>query len=185
MKKIICIFVLLILPVVGFAADEKFVACGPGYVLASASKIDGITAAECQKLWCRDLEAAKVMGTNDRAASGYKSTSSPIELCDASGACIECFGDRQWCSGEAAGIWNPEYGAYTRLGGDTATYESYQKGSCFAWRLEQPDCEEGTVAILRNNEWTCATSTGNTTGVSRESAIRRTGGSIRRLTPIR
>jgi hypothetical protein len=166
------------------AAGEKFVACGPGYILGAGGKIDGIPTAECFKLWCRDLETGRPMGNENRAAAGYKATNAPGRLCDASGTCIECFGDRQWCAGENSGYWNPEYGAYTRGGGDTATYESYQSGSCFKWRLESPTCADGQVAILRNNEWTCATSTTGGAEITRESAVRRTGGSVLRLRPI-
>ena len=65
-------------------------------------------------------------------------------------------------------------------GGDNATYQSYQKGGCFAWRLEKPDCDAGQTAILQNGRWVCATSSG-TTEVSRPSAVRRTG-TMRRIT---
>ena len=41
--------------------------CGPGYILVSHNDIDDIEAAECQKLWCRDLETDKAMGSWDRA----------------------------------------------------------------------------------------------------------------------
>lgn len=161
------------------AFSDKLTSCGPGYILVSHSDIDGIDAAECQKLWCRDLENGKSMGSGKGAASGYKTTAGPVELCDAKNNCIECFGDRKWCSGEPAGIWNPEYGAYTRSGADSSTYTSYQKGSCFAWRLEKPECPDGQSAILQGDEWVCATSSGTTTG-SRESSIRRTGTTLRR-----
>ena len=51
--------------------------CGPGYVLVeSRQKIDGIPTAECEKLWCWDLETGKSMGQGDKANSGYQSTSS-------------------------------------------------------------------------------------------------------------
>jgi hypothetical protein len=103
-------------------AAEKFLSCGPGYILATKSKTDGINVSECQKLWCRDLENGKTMGDGRSASGGYKSTGAATELCDAKHNCIECFGDRKWCSGEPVGIWNPEYGAYTRGGSDTAAY---------------------------------------------------------------
>ncbi|MBD5389084.1 hypothetical protein HDR63_02410 [bacterium] len=162
------------------AADQKFLACGPGYVLGTHAKIDGVNAAECQKLWCVDLETGKTMGAGKNPVSGYQSTSAPVELCDADNNCIECFGARKWCSGEVAGVWNPEFGAYTRGGADSATYLSYQKGACFAWRLEKPNCPAGETAILQGGEWICATATGNTSGVDRASSIRRTS-AMRRL----
>ncbi len=90
MKKIIFAISSLILAAGG--ANAAFTSCGPGYILTSHSNIDGINAAECQKLWCMDLETGKSMGHGNTAASGYKSTSAPAELCDASGNCIECFG---------------------------------------------------------------------------------------------
>ncbi|HNY25390.1 MAG TPA: hypothetical protein PKJ33_02490 [Alphaproteobacteria bacterium] len=159
----------------GYAADEKFFYCGPGYVLNTTSKVDGVTAYECKKLWCRDLENGKTMGNADLAASGYKSTSSPAELCDAENTCVTCFGDRKWCSGESAGVWNPDYGAYTRGGADTATYGSYQKGSCYTWRLEKPtSCASDETSVLKNGEWICAKSVGSNTGIY-SSSIRRTG----------
>ena len=148
--------------------------CGAGYVLEKRKDIDGIPAAECQKLWCRDLETGKVMGRGDVANSGYQTTSAPVELCDAKGNCVECWGQRRWCAGNVRGEWNPEYGAYTR-GGDSATYKSYQKGGCFAWRLQKPDCPSGQVAILQNDEWVCAVASGDGMGGQRMPSIRRTG----------
>lgn len=181
MKKFLFSVIFACLAATGAVADD-FVSCGPGYVLVSHSDIDGIDAAECQKLWCRDLENGKTMGSGDRAASGYKDTSYPMELCDADGNCVECFGDRRWCSGENPGYWNAEYGAYTYDGADNATYSSYQKGSCFAWRLESPDCPDGQTAILSGGQWICATEQVNTSS-AHQSSIRRTGGTLRR--PIR
>jgi len=178
MKKMIFAISAFILTAGG--ANAAFTSCGPGYILGSHNNIDGIKAAECQKLWCMDLENGKMMGKGNTAASGYKSTNAPSELCDVNGTCVECFGERKWCGGEPAGIWNPEYGAYTRGGGDNATYQSYQKGGCFAWRLEKPDCPGGQTAVLKNGEWHCTTSTGTDVG-SRASSVRRTGAIRRRL----
>lgn len=183
MRKLITfcslVLALCVVGTAAVAADEKFLSCGPGFILSAKSKTDGINISECQKLWCRDLENGKTMGNNNSASSGYKTTGAPIELCDANNNCIECFGDRKWCGGEPAGIWNPEYGAYTRGGGDTATYISYQKGDCFSWRLEKPDCENGEQAILKNGEWICVTSSSGSSVGTRPSAVRRTG-TIRR-----
>ncbi|MBD5400841.1 hypothetical protein HDR61_03815 [bacterium] len=177
MKKIISAVFIFSAGIIG--ANAAFTSCGPGYILADHKNIDGIPAAECQKLWCMDLETGKYMGQGDKAASGYKSTTATRELCDANNKCIECFGERKWCAGETAGQWNPEYGAYTR-GGDNATYKSYQKGACFAWRLEKPNCPNGQTAILMNGEWHCATNSGSDVG-SRASSIRRTGAIRRRM----
>lgn len=172
MKKIFAMFFGCL--IMAGANAATFTSCGPGYILASHSRVDGIDAAECQKLWCRDLETGKEMGTGTRAASGYKVTNSPQTLCDANNNCIECFGERKWCAGETAGIWNPEYGTYTRGGGDSVTYTSYQKGSCFAWRLGKPTCGDGETAVLKNGEWVCTTASGSD-GPNRASSIRRTG----------
>ena len=183
LKCLIVSLCCLALNSASFAAtvtDEQFYYCGPGYILLTSTKTDGINTYECQKLWCRDLENGKTMGVDNAAASGYKATSSPVELCDADGDCIQCFGERKWCSGENAGRWNPDYGAYTKGGSDTATYGSYQKGSCFTWRLEKPTCTSGQTAILKNGEWICMTSTG-TPVAGYNSSIRRTG-SFRSMT---
>lgn len=156
------------------AADAAFTSCGPGYILATHANIDGVPAAECQKLWCVDLETGRAMGNGKNAANGYRATNTPTELCDAKNNCIECFGERKWCGGEVEGRWNLEYGAYTRGGADNSAYLSYQKGSCFAWRLEMPTCAEGEKAVLLNGDWHCVSSSGGGT-VSRASSIRRTG----------
>ena len=89
--------------------------CGDGYVLVDHSKIDGIKTQECVKLWCRDLENGKSMGNGNSAASGYRATREPVELSDDKNNTIKCFGDRKWCSGEAAGVWNPEFGGYMSM----------------------------------------------------------------------
>ena len=173
MKKLLFAMFLCISGV-AFAGD-----CGPGYVLADRGKIDGITARECQKLWCVDLETGRAMGAGDRAANGYIMTGAPIELCDVAGDCIECFGDRKWCAGAPKGVWNPEYGAYTRGGADSATYTSSQKGGCFGWDLEKPVCADGENAILQNGEWVCVVSVPDAGGVGRAPAVRRTGTRLR------
>jgi hypothetical protein len=171
--------ILLSLFVGCFAANAEDVSCGVGYVLVDTNeKIDGIPVAECQKLWCVDLENGKKMGDGNKAAKGYVTTTDTLRLCDNDKKCVECWGDRRWCAGEAPGQWNPKYGAYTRNGDDNATYESYQKGNCFAWRLEKPDCEDGLVAVLQDERWVCTTVEGDS-GISRESSIRRTGTSRR------
>lgn len=175
MKRRILFFILfagMVTPVMA----GSFTSCGPGYVLVESRKnIDDIPVAECQKLWCRDLENGKMMGKEDRANSGYQMSADVVQLCDAAKPtpkCIECWGERRWCNGEPRGDWNPEYGAYVR-GGDL-TYKSYQKGSCFAWRLEKPKCEAGLSAILVDGKWECVPPSAPV-GASRGSAIRRTG----------
>ena len=168
MKKLLAL-VLVCMTIPAFAGD-----CGPGYVLVDHAKIDGMNVKECQKLWCRDLETGKNMGAGNSAANGYVATANPNELCDADRNCIECFGDRKWCSGAQVGVWNPEYGAYTRGGNDSATYKSVQKSGCFTWQLQRPICPEGEDAILKNGEWVCAIKTINET-IGRSSATRRTG----------
>ncbi|MBQ2005305.1 MAG: hypothetical protein II219_00650 [Alphaproteobacteria bacterium] len=178
--KRVCVFVFAMLcamPAFG-VVDPEF-SCGEGYVLEKVKKTDGIDTYECQKLWCRDLETGRAMGTGNAPASGYVATPSANELCDANGNCVVCWGERKWCSGVAAGAWNPEYGAYTRGGADNATYLSYQKGGCFAWRLEKPECGAGETAILQDGEWVCAIPQENPEAL-RKSTIRRTG-QIRQL----
>ena len=80
MKRILfSLFVVNCLCFAGVAGAEDF-SCGPGYILVERSDIDDINAVECQKLWCRDLETGKPMGSGDRANSGYQATSYPMEL---------------------------------------------------------------------------------------------------------
>lgn len=177
-KRIFCTFLLFVMSVCTAGAGDM--SCGDGYVLAETrEKIDGVAVYECQKLWCVDLENGKKMGNGAKANVGYTMTMDTVKLCDNDKNCVECWGDRKWCAGEAPGYWNPKYGAYTRNGDDNATYESYQKGSCFAWRLEKPQCENGQTAILRDNEWICTTVDAGSGG-ARGSSVRRTG-SLRRL----
>ena len=108
MRKGILFFVLFAVVAVS-AMAEKFTSCGPGYVLVESRKnIDDIPAAECQKLWCRDLETGKPMGKDNRANSGYQMSADVMRLCDAgkpTPKCIECWGERKWCSGEPRGEW--------------------------------------------------------------------------------
>lgn len=168
------IFLVSLVSMFVCAAANAGFTCGVGYVyVENAKKVNGVMVAECQKLWCRDLETGKSMGSGERPASGYQSTNSPMEVCDAENNCIECWGARRWCAGEAMGDWNSEYGAYTR-GGDNATYQSYQKGGCFAWRLEKPNCGPEETAVLQDGAWVCARSSGDS-DISRESSMRRTG----------
>ena len=152
--------------------------CGDGYVLVEHSKIDGITAKACERLWCMDLETGQKMGSGNTAANGYRATSEPVELeiqeFESTNVLrIKCFGERKWCSGEVAGEWIPEYGGYTRGGEDAPAYQSYQKGGCFAWRLEKPSCETGLTAVLEDGKWVCVTEEQRGTG-TRASTIRRT-----------
>lgn len=170
---------IFVVPGVAVAAPgDAFKSCGAGWVLGTHKDVDGIDAAECKKLWCRDLENGKVMGSGNAPAAGYRATSNYVTMEDADGNTIDCWGERKWCAGETPGVWNPEYGAYTR-GGDNTTYLSYQKGSCFAWRLEKPSCGEGETAVLQKGQWVCATSSGAAVG-TRAAAVRRTG-TVRRV----
>ena len=154
--------------------------CGEGYVLVEHRPVDGITAMACEKLWCMDLETGQMMGSGDTPANGYRATTRPEPLIVKEFGSqnntleVSCFGERKWCSGEVAGEWMPEYGGYTRGGEDAPAYKSYQKGGCFAWRLDKPSCETGMTAILENGKWTCVIEEQRGTG-TRASTIRRTG----------
>ncbi len=147
--------------------------CGPGYVLVNHAKVDGINAAECQKLWCMDLENGKMMGRATSAYSGYKSTSAP-NLLEVSGEkqTVLCWGERKWCPGQPAGTWDRDAGRYVRISADEA-YESYQNGSCFSWRLKDNPCSPGQDAKLVDGVWKCMDKAETETQV-RGSAIRRT-----------
>lgn len=179
MKKIFCSIIGLCLfaGVMPAMAATSF-SCGAGYVLASHNKIDGINARECVKLWCRDLETNKAMGSGVKVASGYVDKLS--EVTDGRET-VECFGERKWCAGEPAGEWNADLGIYVRGSDDGSTYKAYQKGSCFAWRLEKPECASGESAILRDGEWVCVTSSTGGANTVMKSSVRRTG-TMRRIT---
>ncbi len=179
MKKLFySLFVLCfaISPVFAAGNTSSF-SCGAGYVLASHNKIDGINAKECKKLWCRDLETNKAMGSGDKVATAYVDVLS--EVFDGSTS-IECFGERKWCAGEPAGVWEPNLGIYVRGSDDGSTYKAYQKGSCFAWRLEKPECTNGESAILVDGEWVCAKANSGGVNTVMKSSVRRTG-TMRRL----
>ena len=178
MRKIFCSLVVCLCAVYFMpVANAGTFSCGDGYVLVdNGKKIDGIPVKECEKLWCYDLETGKPMGRGNTATNGYRATSVPVQMED-----IKCFGERKWCNGERAGVWNSDLGIYTRNGSDSLTYTSYKKGGCFAWRLEKPNCPDGQTAFLINNEseWACGTAV-NTQEAGRASAIRRTGAVRRR-----
>ncbi|MCL1902466.1 MAG: hypothetical protein FWG18_02445 [Alphaproteobacteria bacterium] len=177
MKKILIISLSLVTCHLSLfaAGEDKFISCGPGFILVETGKVDGMDRAECQKLWCRDLENGKSMGAGDKATAGYKATNMPIELCDATNKCVECFGDRNWCKGETTGVWNPEFGAYTKKGDDSNAFLAIQRGDCFAWSIQKPKCEGADeVAMLINDKWVCAVSGGMTEN-ARQSSVRRTG----------
>ena len=169
------------------ASGGSFANCGSGWVLADNNKLEGINSQKCEKLWCRDLELNKLMGSGSSAASGYVATSQPVLMESADGKSIGCFGDRKWCAGEVAGRWNPEYGAYTRRGEDSASFVSIQKGDCFAWQtgnLGDVGCASGKIPILINGRWSCSSQkTGAATNISgkgKPRIIHRGGSSFRR-----
>ena len=168
MKKIFAFAFMLCL---ACAARAEFT-CGPGYVLVNHSKIDGIEAAECQKLWCMDLENGKMMGRADSAYSGYKSTTTANKLEVKGEKPILCWGERKWCTGQPAGNWDKDLGRYVRISADDA-YESYQNGSCFSWRLKDNPCASGQDAKLVNGVWQCMEKA-ETEAQVRGSVIRRT-----------
>ena len=118
MKRIILLFFAgVVLSSAAYAADEKFVDCGAGFIVANAKSRDGIPAVECKKLWCRDLENGKSMGKENTPSAGYQSTAAPVEICDNANNCIECFGTRKWCATETPGNFEPEFGIHVRPGG--------------------------------------------------------------------
>jgi hypothetical protein len=148
-----------------------FAECGAGWILKSATAIDGVKAEKCEKLWCRDLENGKSMGAGDKANTGYSATTNTIvvESLDTEGQkkSIECFGERKWCAGETAGKWNPEYGAYTKKGEDSILFISVLRGDCFSWGATtsgEAGCKDGQTPVLVNGKWGCSIrKTGTTT----------------------
>ena len=168
-------FLLFLLCCVGNAYAASEFACGPGYVLAEHKKIDGLSAAECQKLWCVDLETGKAMGRGNTPNSGYKSTAYPVEMAVGSQK-VTCWGERKWCAGQEVGEWDSRHGLYVRgtYNADSA-YESFQKGGCFSWQLEAHNCPVGTTAFLKDDgSWECLEQK-KTVEQFRGSVIRRSG----------
>jgi hypothetical protein len=141
-----------------FAADDKFVDCGHGYVVAAARARDGIPTVECKKLWCRDLENNKNMGRENTAATGYVATNRPEEIYP--GAGLYCFGKRNWCLED--GAFNQEYGIYTKGGADSSLFRSVLSGNCYKWQMQNHNCGPNEVAINDGSAWICVSQSGGT-----------------------
>lgn len=147
----------------GEETNLVFADCGPGWVLTSTTSIDGIASEKCEKLWCYDLETGKSMGSGEQANSGYVATTNPVVIesldTDGNSTSIECFGQRKWCSGETAGVWNARYGAYTKKGEDSILFISVRRGDCFSWGSTSSvsaECKDGQIPILVNGQWGCS-----------------------------
>lgn len=167
MKRVLFLFVLLFV-----SAGHAEFTCGPGYVLAKHSDIDGIDAVECQKLWCMDLETGKMMGRAGAVYAGYKATSGVQMLEVSKKDPVYCWGTRKWCAGQPEGRWDMDSGRYVRTSADDA-YESYLNGSCFSWRLKDNPCSSGQDAKLVDGVWECMEKEISEKQI-RGSAIRRT-----------
>jgi len=185
MKKILCILCFVFCTAVSFAAeDEKFVDCGRGYTMASWKSTHGIPTFICHKVWCMDLENGKHMGSSTTPNKGYENTNIPNELCDNSNPrtanCIECFGKRKWCSGEASGAFNPDVGAYTKGGTDNVSHRGVLVGDCYKWQSVDHHCASDEVALHQGGDkWTCLkqSSVGsNGHSAIKSRALRRTAG---------
>ena len=169
-KSFLIASLTLMVPKYGNAA--MFADCGPGWVMTTSTSIDGVSTQKCEKLWCRDLETNKPMGVGNKANSGYSLTTNPVtvESLDANGntLSIECFGERKWCSGETAGLWNAEYGAYTKRGEDSTLFISVLRGDCFSWGSTtsgEAGCKDGQTPVLVNGKWNCSSrKTGSSAG---------------------
>lgn len=167
-------FILFLVLFAGNVYASSEFTCGPGYVLVEHKQIDGLDAAECQKLWCVDLETGKAMGRGNTPNSGYRATTYPNELSVGTDK-ITCWGDRKWCAGQVEGQWDSRHGVYVRgeYNSDSA-YQSYQKGGCFTWRLSEHNCPSGQDAFLSDDGvWECREQV-KTIDQVRGSAIRRT-----------
>jgi len=160
MKKLL-FFIFLMAPFALSASDDRFVDCGPGFVMASVPNRHGIPTVECRRLWCRDLENGRIMGRDATPSQGYENTPggpSDRYTCDDQGNCIECFGRRRWCPGEPNGVWDPDLGFFVRWGtADANLYRSVLSGSCYRWQLQQHNCRQGEIAINNGDRWVCIT----------------------------
>ena len=161
-------------------AGAPFVDCGPGYVKANAKSRDGIPTTECKKLFCRDLENGRAMGTEAGMAAGYENKG--LELAeDNKGNSVECFGRRKWCASVLPGqegLFNTEYGIYTKGGEDGNAYRGVLKGNCYEWQTTGHSCRPGETAVIDKDtsSWICLTSGGAGNGRSAVKArsLRRT-----------
>ena len=149
---VFCGLIILALP--SFAAVEKFVDCGPGYVMVASKNRDGIQSFECKRLWCRDLENGKSMGTGGTPSNGYEITAGSFTY-NYYGETIECFGRRRWCIGEDQGVFNEDLGIYTKPGADNALYTGRLQGNCYKWQLQSNNCRPDQIAINDGINWIC------------------------------
>ncbi|MDR1027748.1 MAG: hypothetical protein LBL46_05015 [Rickettsiales bacterium] len=175
MKRLLAA-ILIVAPLCLHAADERFVDCGPGFVMSAGKLIDGIPSVECKKLWCRDLETGKAMGTNN-AANGYKDTARAGEVCDDKNNCVSCWGERKMCGGEDPAVFNADMGAYTKRGAAVKDFVGFQSGSCWKWRVAGHDCPAGKIAMLVDGEYRCldqSTNTDAARAATKKKAVKRT-----------
>ena len=146
------------------SAAVSFVDCGAGYVKANGKNRDGIPTIECKKLFCRDLENGRVMGTEAGMAAGYENKGL-VFVEDNKGNGIECFGQRKWCNSVLPGqegLFNAEYGIYTKGGEDGDAYRGVLRGNCFEWQTTGHSCRPGETAVIDKDtsSWICLTSGG-------------------------
>jgi len=187
MKKILCIVCFVFCTAVSFAADDRFVDCGPGYVIASRKSTHGIRTEECKKVWCVDLENGKPMGSGSTAHKGYKDT--PNELWDNKNNHIKCFGDRIWCDSDNDVRWDEDVGAYVKIRGDhklRGVLSGSGNTACYKWQdVGDHGCskDKGEVAIMStdangNIRFVCAkeTAVGSARSAIKSRALRRTAG---------
>ena len=158
-------------------AAGAFIDCGRGYIVAAAKSREGIPTQECKKLFCRDLENGRVMGADGGMNPGYENKGMVVQE-DNDGNRIDCFGQRRWCSSGQAGQFNPEYGIYTKGGGDADAYRGILKGNCFEWQATNYSCGPGEVAVIDKDtsSWVCLTAGSGAGGRSavKARAVRRT-----------
>ena len=149
------LFAIIALPVASFATS-KFFDCGPGWVVQSAKNRDGISAMECKRLYCRDLENGKAMGTEARMNNGYHKETELTHLEDNEGNSISCFGQRKWCVGQVEGVFDPDFGMYVR-GGDGNAYRGILKGDCWEWQPTNHSCRLGETPKMDpvTGTWVC------------------------------
>jgi len=142
-------------------ASSVIIDCGEGFIGVTVQNQSGIPTVECRRLWCRDLENGRPMGSGDRPNNGYDNTAVPEEICGGND-CISCFGRRRWCQGESAGIWEPEAGMYVRSNevvspGSPILNRGVLSGNCFRWQLQAHGCGPNQVAYNDGTAWICLT----------------------------
>jgi len=148
-------------------ANVITVDCGEGFIGVTSTNNAGLSTVECRKLWCRDLENGRSMGSGNNPANGYQNTANPVSLDEyvlGPDEYIYCFGERRWCPNEARAMWYEDAGIFIReidladiAAGKPVQYRSQLSGNCYRWQGQSHGCPAGTIAHNDGTAWICLT----------------------------